>query len=296
MTTDVQPDDDVLSAIEIDTDALYAEMNRTGIGTLYGAVSPGFIARMREYIDGELRRRGGQYFGLDRADGVERTPLRPLIQHTGLRTTLRELYERAMGTAPPSDRVVPTLRVLAGTVGMRHANLYHYDSYVVTALVPLIIPHGAGEPHGDLVVYPNQRPVRRLVLANVIEKAVMESDLARRLWRMRRVQQALGAFPVPLAPGNIYFFWGMRSLHANEACLPSSVRSTALIHFGDPHEGSALKRISRSLHRRSLRRLQRSGNEERTGEPDAHQAASRCLSSASTLPFASPNSIRVLSL
>ncbi|MEX3986200.1 hypothetical protein AB4Y45_45920 [Paraburkholderia sp. EG287A] len=44
-----------------------------------------------------------------------------------------------------------------------------------------------------------------------------------------------------LTPGNLYSFWGMRSLHANQACLPTSVRSTVLLHFGDPHEGSVFK-------------------------------------------------------
>jgi len=104
-------------------------------------------------------------------------------------------------------------------------------------------------------MFPNLRRVRRRVLVNVLEKGVMESKLARRLWRARCVQRALGARIVPLTPGNVYFFWGMRSLHANEACLPTSVRSTALLHFGDLHEGSPLKRISQSLHRRSLERL-----------------------------------------
>jgi hypothetical protein len=33
-----------------------------------------------------------------------------------------------MGEAPPHDRVFPVLRVLAGSIGLRHAHLYRYDS------------------------------------------------------------------------------------------------------------------------------------------------------------------------
>ena len=254
MQTNSSQDFEALS-IEADIDALYADMNRTGVGTLYGVIPPAFLQRMRCYVTEELERRGGEYFGLDRADGVEDTPLLPVIRHAGLNSAMHGLYERAMGEAPPHDRVFPVLRVLAGQIGLRHAHLYHYDSYVVTALVPIVIPDRADEPRGHLVMYPNLRPVRRVVLVNVLEKAVMESSLARRLWRSGLVQRALGARIVPLEPGNIYFFWGMRSLHANEACLPTSVRSTALLHFGDPHESSPLKRFSQRRHRRTLRRL-----------------------------------------
>ncbi|MBC8752308.1 hypothetical protein F6X42_39575 [Paraburkholderia sp. WC7.3b] len=49
----------------------------------------------------------------------------------------------------------------------------------------------------------------------------------------------------------------MRSLHANQACLPSSVRCSVLLHFGDPHEGSVFKGLSQRLHSMSLRRMAR---------------------------------------
>jgi len=248
-------DSDILSGFEADIDTLVADMNRTGVGTLHNVIPSTFLERMRSYISGELERRGGQYFGLSRSDGIEDTPLLPVIVHSDLRATMCALYERAMGEAPPHDRVFAMLRVLAGSVGLRHSHLYHFDSYVVTALVPIVIPDRPDEPRGHLVMYPNLRNVRRHVLVNVLEKAVIESPLARRLWRTGWVQRALGARIVPLTPGNVYFFWGMRSLHANEACLPTSVRSTALLHLGDPHEHSPLKRLSQDLHRRRLKRL-----------------------------------------
>lgn len=255
LQTDATQDSEALSRFDVDIDTLYADMNRSGVGTLHGVIPPAFLERMRDYIRAELARRDGQYFGLDRAGGIEDTPLSSVIRHLDLRATLCGLYERAMGDAPPHDRVFPVLRVLAGTTGLRHAHLYHYDSYVVTALVPIIIPDRPGEPRGHLVMFPNRRPVRRNVFVNVLEKALTENPLACRLWRNARVQRALGARIVPLTPGNVYFFWGMRSLHANEACLPTSVRSTALLHLGDLHETSPLKRFSQSLHRRKLRRL-----------------------------------------
>jgi hypothetical protein len=257
----MQIDDNELSDLTVDPDALLAEMNRIGVGTLHNVIPAAFLERMRTYIGGQLEQRGGQYFGLDRSDGIEDSPLRPIIRHAGLLAAMRALYLHSMGAEPPDNRIVPVLRVLAGTLGLQHAHLYHYDSYVVTALVPITIPDRPGEPRGHLVMFPNQRRARRPLLVNVLEKAVIESTPARRLWRLGWVQRTLHARVVPLTPGNVYFFWGMRSLHANQACLPSSVRATALLHFGDPHEGSPLKRFSQSLHRRSLRRLEHAAQE-----------------------------------
>jgi len=148
------------------------------------------------------------------------------------------------------------MRVLTGTHGLRHANLFHYDSYVVTVLLPVLIPDGPDEPPGHRMMFPNFREARRFAVVNILEKLLVEKLLIR-MWRLARVQRWLSAKIVPLTPGNLYFFWGMRSLHANQACLPTSVRCTVLLHFGDPHEGSVFKGLSQRLHAMRLRRMAR---------------------------------------
>jgi hypothetical protein len=50
-----------------------------------------FLHRIRRYIAEERERRGGEYSGLDRADGVEDSPLRPVIRHAGLNAAMRGL-------------------------------------------------------------------------------------------------------------------------------------------------------------------------------------------------------------
>jgi len=49
---------------------------------------------------------------------------------------------------------------------------------------------------------------------------------------------------IPMVPCNLYFFWGYRTVHANEACDPDKIRATALFHFGDPHANSGLRRFT----------------------------------------------------
>jgi hypothetical protein len=251
-------DHELLASVDMtDVENLFASINQQGFGVLHNVVPESILAPMRAFITAELEKRGGQYFGLRGEEWIVASPLDAVFSARGFRMVLDGLYHRAMHEDPLSTRVLPVLRVLAGTHGLRHANLFHYDSYVVTALVPVLIPNQPNEPRGNLVMYPNLRNVRRPVMLNILEKAIVESSTACRFWRSPTVQRWLGAKPVPLEPGNIYFFWGMRSLHANEACLPTSIRSTALFHYGDPHEHSALKRLSqaraRTTHERPVK-------------------------------------------
>lgn len=236
--------------------ALANSMDESGVGILHHIVPDAILAQLRSFITHQVEQHNGQYFCFEGMEWTAGTCLRPLFEEAGLRTLMRCLYERKMRTAPPSDRIFPVLRVLTGTHGLRHAHNFHYDSYVVTILLPVLIPNGPSELPGHLVMFPNLRDARRFAVVNILEKLLVE-NLLKRIWRRPRVQQWLSAKIVPLTPGNLYFFWGMRSLHANQPCLPTSVRSTVLLHFGDPHEGSVFKSLSQRLHVRRLRRMDR---------------------------------------
>ena len=240
-----------------DIEALAHAINTTGFAVLHDVIPASLLDDARAYVDDELQRRNREYFDLSGAEWIMDSPLAALSKSPALRRVLAGLYRHEMTAPPPEPRIATSIRVLSGGTGAKHAWLFHYDSYVVTALIPLQIPDGHGELPGDLVMYPNLRGVRRWPMLNIVEKLIVESPLACRLWKRNVVQQAMSARTVRMQPGNIYFFWGMRSLHANQPCLPTSVRCTALFHFGDPHAGSLFKRLSARHHRARLRRLSR---------------------------------------
>jgi hypothetical protein len=244
-----------LSAADIET--LAHAIDTTGFAVLHNVIPASLLDDARAYVDGELQRRNREYFGMSGPEWIMDSPLAALSMSPALQHVLAGLYRHEMNAPPPETRIATSLRVLSGGTGAKHSWLFHYDSYVVTALIPLQIPGGHGELPGDLVMYPNLRGVRRWPMLNIIEKLIVESPLACRLWKRNVVQQAMSARTVRMRPGNIYFFWGMRSLHANQPCLPTSVRCTALFHFGDPHAGSLFKRLSARHHRARLRRLSR---------------------------------------
>jgi hypothetical protein len=236
--------------------ALARSMDETGVGILHDIVPESILAKLRSAVTDLVEQNGSKYQSFSGADWIANTCLAPLFHDVEFRSLLHRLYAVKFGSSPCSERILPVMRVLTGPQGQRHSNNFHYDSYIVTVLLPILIPDGDGEPHGDLVMYPNLREARRSASINILEKIVVEKIL-KRIWRVSRLQTWLSAKVVHLTPGNLYFFWGMRSLHANRPCAPTKIRCTVLLHFGDPHERSLFKRVSHHLHAMSLRRLSR---------------------------------------
>jgi hypothetical protein len=91
---------------------------------------------------------------------------------------------------------------------------------------------------------PNRRPVRSNYVLNIVDKLLLDNKLTQRILAFGFRRGRLGLKQVPMVPGNLYFFWGYRTVHANEACDPNQIRATALFHFADPHANSALRKFT----------------------------------------------------
>ncbi|MCY0389557.1 hypothetical protein OVY01_20640 [Robbsia sp. Bb-Pol-6] len=236
---------------------LQESIDTVGMGVWRDAVSPAFLDAARSFIGQQLDEHDHQYFSLHGERWLAASPLKAIAESTALRQTVDTLGKHVMAGRTIKMNMAASMRVLTGELGQRHSERYHYDSYVVTVLVPLIMPDVPGEPHGDLVLFPNLRGVPGSAMLNIVEKLCVENGLVRALWRQPRVQRWFGAKVMKMTPGNLYFFWGIRSLHANQACAVGRVRGTALFHFGDPHAGGVLKRLSGAHHRFKQQRLAR---------------------------------------
>jgi len=140
------------------------------------------------------------------------------------------------------------LRIVVGS-GVAEPHWLHYDGPVVTMVVPIIIPRGAPGNSGELILFPNRRPYRRLVVTNIVEKFVCQNGLYRK-WFVRRHSGDPDAVTVPLQPGNIYLFWGYRSYHATLPVAPGALRATLLLHHGAVYGRSPLLSTAKSVNQR----------------------------------------------
>jgi hypothetical protein len=221
---------------------LVADMNKVGFGVLPGYLNPADLEDLQRFVENAVASAGGEYVVFTGKEAVAGTLLERLSASIPFVNLLREIYQEGSGQPAPDQSLYQVLRCLKGETGLSHALRFHYDSYVVTALLPVIIPQSGSAGH--LVMAPNRRPVRSSYLFNLVDKIILNNPLTQFLLRLGFRSGLLQLKQIPMVPGNLYLFWGYCSVHANEACDPNKIRATALFHFGDPHADSGLRRFT----------------------------------------------------
>lgn len=219
---------------------LVADIELQGVARLPDFLQPEDLRALQAFVLQAVARAGGQYVVFNGKEAVDGTVLAALAESPEFNSLIRRVYEQGAGRPAPDQRIYQVLRCLAGETGRREAYIFHFDSYVVTLLLPIVIPKTGRR--GDLVIAPNLRGVRPAYALNLVDKLAVDNKLTQVALR-RLLATGLARFKrVEMIPGSLYIFWGYRTLHTNEACDVENVRSTALYHFGDPHAGSPLRR------------------------------------------------------
>jgi hypothetical protein len=134
------------------------------------------------------------------------------------------------------------------------SHLRHYDSHILTLLIPLRSAHGADE-NGDLIVY--RRPRHQLsAVTNVMAKAwlitLRRLPLAMRRAQTRRDLSRQRCDRIACVPGNVYAFNGFVTRHAN-LHVERGERRTLILHYYDPGMTAGLRVVPRLW--RSIRDL-----------------------------------------
>jgi hypothetical protein len=212
---------------------LVREMNTAGFALLPECVSDKDLTRWQSFVDRAITQSRGEYVHFNGPEAVSGSGLDDLAECRQFKTLLHRIYEVGMGHPGPDQKFYQVLRCLAGAGGQKNSMIFHYDSYVVTALIPIRIPESGRT--GDLVMWPNTRRVRRTYLRNVIDKVIVDNPLTQIALKRALRSSYLPLVRIKMRPGNLYLFWGYRSVHTNEPCDPDKIRATALFHYANPH-------------------------------------------------------------
>jgi hypothetical protein len=154
---------------------------------------------------------GGEYVVFAGEEAVAGTLLAKLSNSPNFVELLHQVYEQGSGRLPPRQSLYQVLRCLKGETGLRHALHFHYDSYVVTALLPVIIP-SQGNP--GTLSRPITGPVRSSYFLNLVDKIILDNGATQFLLRPGFRSGVLKLNQMAMVPGNLYLFWGYRSVHA----------------------------------------------------------------------------------
>lgn len=222
------------------------QLQTKGLLCLQDALDDGFVAACQGLVESALAQRGDRYFTIADIAQDSASPFHRLIQQPEL-VAMKEYLCGHSGVDADADHSLlgNNLRVIAGSGedAQAQALKFHYDSSILTMLVPVMIPKNGEFDSGDLVAKLNDRPFSSSTMKNLVQKSIVQNGLYRKK-QLQAVSEGEWADNIiRLEPGSLYFFWGYRSLHANLPCRPGSRRATALFFFGRPQQNDWMMRM-----------------------------------------------------
>jgi len=214
------------------TSRVRKELERHGLVRIQDVIAPEWLALARRDVDRYLSRYGSGEHSLIDTDCWQCPNIAEFATDERIEAFLHSLMSVPMAARPGyggyKQRV---LRILDGSAVDSPPFDWHYDANAVTMLVPIVIPdHGAGQ----LAMFPDRRPHRRLATLSAVERMLVHNKAYGR-WLRRRFNANPSAFAVPLAPGDAYVFRGYRALHATLPWPTDTLRVTLLLQYGNPY-------------------------------------------------------------
>src|SRR5689334_13007476 len=137
-----------------DPSIVASEINKSGFFVLPGYVGPDELAQAQSLVIATLNEKSGASVIVRGSGTLTETFISELPRDLGFLKFCRDIYEAGLGTKAPDAGCYQVLRCLAGT-SSENAMRFHFDSYVLAALIPIIVP--PDNPRGDLLLLPNVR-------------------------------------------------------------------------------------------------------------------------------------------
>lgn len=226
--------------------SLIETIDQFGYAVLPDWASREQLEQLQNLVVSAVTAAGNNYVALSGNEAVAGTPLQEWGNSREFIDLCRRIVVGATGQQSKDSGLQQTLRCLTGDGGRRESLIFHYDSFVLTTIMPVCMPD-EGES-GDLLMLPSRRPLRRNYALNLLDKLLVDNRWMQRRLAKRFANKAEAFTRIRMFPGNLYLFWGYRSLHTNLPVAPDALRATAVFHYHNVHGSSSLaSRVRRSL-------------------------------------------------
>jgi len=235
-------ENDLLDIVKIKPDdALILEiltnLNEKGFYCLKNSIDTNRLNKLNIELADIINKKGKRYFSIVNICNNIESIFNIFEKSEYLKIYLRKLAGKNNFKKLNNSDTLNVLRVVTGENSDRQSFRFHYDAFIITALIPLIIPSGTIDNTGHLISFKNSRNIRKYVLFNLLEKILIQNYFSQKIISIF-VKRNLIHYLNIIEPGNIYFFYGYRTLHANLPVNKDFIRATMLYHFGNPHEKS----------------------------------------------------------
>ena len=206
-------------------DRIRAEMDETGMSVVENFLHPDFLAELRTSVD-ELTPicyQNGKRKYLVGTD-LENTGFYEVAFSDFVVKLSNDILKAYHVQLEPAD-IHPAMNILVGDQGQDRVRDWHFDATYLTIAMPVVMPAPTGERDGKFRIWPNVRPFSQNKLQHRLYCKVAKTDLFQRMAKN---------YAINFVPGNLYFFYGFRSLHGTDDLDTSKLRANCLINFGGP--------------------------------------------------------------
>ncbi|MDE1195690.1 MAG: hypothetical protein PW896_11040 [Pseudomonas sp.] len=226
--------------------SLIKAIDSDGYAVLPGWASPAQLKELQTLVTDTVAAAGNDYVALSGRQPVQGSPLYDWGSSRDFIDLCRRITEGATGQRSSDTTLTQTLRCLTGNGGRRESLIFHYDSFVLTTIMPVCMPE-SGE-RGDLLMLPNRRRLRHSYLRNLVDKVLVDNKWVQTYLKNRFAMDDKAFTRIAMQPGHMYLFWGYRSLHTNLPVAEDALRATAVFHYHNVHGSSSLaSRLRKSL-------------------------------------------------
>ena len=241
MNRNIAPDLEIINVIpkKNKLDEITTQLKNNGFYCLDNALDSETIKDFQDEVLSLLNTKGNKYFSLINPYKNTELKLSLLDKSLNLKNFLVQLAKLGTEKDVSGSEILNVLRVITGKKTESQSFKFHYDATVITALIPILIPKGQFDESGHLLVFKNKREIRTYSIFNIIEKVLLQNYFAQKIFAFIALQN-IEKHLCELKEGNIYFFYGYRTFHANMPVNPNYIRATLLFHFGNPHNSSFL--------------------------------------------------------
>jgi hypothetical protein len=233
-------------------DEITTQLKNDGFYCLENALDGEAIKIFQDEVLSIVNSKGNRYFSLVNPYKNTNLKLNLFDKSVNLRNYLVELATLGTEKKIFDSEILNVLRVITGENTESQSFKFHYDATVITALIPILIPKGKLDESGHLLTFKNKRKIRTYSIFNFIEKMFLQNYFLQKFFTYKALQN-IDKHLCELKEGNVYFFYGYRTFHANMPVNPTYTRATLLFHFGNPHSNSSLiQTIAKIRHWREI--------------------------------------------
>ncbi len=123
------------------------------------------------------------------------------------------------------------LRSLIGQESNMQNKKYHFDSYYLTLLFPIMIPKYPDTKNGDFYIIPNVRKIFKNSFLNLFVKFLFQNKISYLLYKSKLFDKMFKPIKIIPKEKSVIIFWGYKSLHGSADLGKDRKRVTLLYHF-----------------------------------------------------------------